>query len=129
MYTTIAKVRNTGGCKSIPQTDVSDDAIEQFIVDAQNVINGTLRSEYDVPFVDGSVPPEIETLCKWGAAYFTMSEYPDKVFEQDLENTRIRFYDMLKQIKAGTLELTGVDRAETSIDIAVTSTTKTDRWT
>lgn len=129
MYTTAAKVRLTGGCKSIPQDEVSDNEIEKFIVRAESFINGALCKRYHVPFASDSVPPLIETLTLWGASYLTMTEYPDLVFEKDIENLWNRFIELLDRLVDGTLSLDGVDEIGVGVfDVAVEGSHKGNRW-
>lgn len=67
-YTTAQKVRNL--LVGVGTEIMSDEQINEFIKDAESIVNSFLSSKYSVPFIE--VPDIIETITKNYAAYFVM---------------------------------------------------------
>lgn len=112
-YCTVADVR---GVLARDTTDpdgtaasMYDGAILDFqIVAAQAIIDGYLAGRYQVPFVDGAVPPLVAALTVDLAAYRATLTYRQSVDLGVDDPVRLRYTDcmiMLKAVAAGDMDL------------------------
>ncbi len=90
-YCTATQVKNHTISSKIVDAGWSDPTdIDTRIVEAQNVIDAMLGAYYTVPFDKGaSVPPIINTTCKWLARYLILRDIMEEQVVETEDSYRI----------------------------------------
>jgi phage gp36-like protein len=88
---------------AVTESDVPDHLVEAYISEGQDVIDNYLRLIYAVPFL--SVPTSIKRICADIAAYFIMRDFPDRIFEQDLERLERTYTKDIQDLVNGNTTL------------------------
>lgn len=104
MYCGVSDVRRR--TPSISPLDVADSIYNTYILESQDVIDSYLTKYYSVPF--DPVPMAIRLVCADIAAYYAMRDYPDKIFEDDLERIETSYWKAIDDLQTGKMAVPGV---------------------
>lgn len=93
---------------SISPLDVPDSVYQTYILEAQDVIDSYLSAVYTVPFV--TVPLTIKIMCADIAAYYAMRDYPDRVFDDDIERIETSYRLAIDDLQSEKMIIPGETR-------------------